>query len=62
MKCTECKINLGSKKDRLCRTCRRNKTQQKEASAAFDLDADREMFGDDADYFEVAGMTDIGCK
>jgi len=25
-------------------------------------DANREMFGDDTDYFEVAGMDDVGCK
>ena len=25
-------------------------------------DANREMLGDDADYFEAAGIDDIGCK
>jgi len=28
----------------------------------FERDANREMLGDDADYFEAAGIDDIGCK
>jgi hypothetical protein len=38
-----------------------NRTERRRNKALV-YDANREMFGDDADYFEASGIDDIGCK
>ena len=43
----------------ICKSCDIELALDHEAALQ---DAQREMLGDDADYFEAAGIDDIGCK